>query len=227
MTTNTFLNQHSLALTLDAVSGAFFQQQTIPPAQREVVAHWLATRQGQPGAYRDLVAPTPQDYQGIQLFTGERVHTHAAIGHILGEEACRTLMLLNVPHPEVQQAMTRAYHIVAGFGEEIHHRGVFCCGKCTVAMWRNLSVSPIPDAEKRLDYGAHYLHTMRDGHGRWRIFPFYYTLLALSEIDLPAARAELSYAAPTCQKLLSHTPATTEPYATRRRAILERVLEKC
>ena len=40
-----------------------------------------------------------------------------------------------------------------------------------------------------------------DGRG-WRRFPFYYTLLALTEIDLPAARAELRWAAPAAERSL-------------------------
>jgi hypothetical protein len=32
---------------------------------------------------------------------------------------------------------------------------------------------------------------MRDGKGGWRTFPFWYTMLALSEIELPGAGAEI------------------------------------
>jgi hypothetical protein len=43
-----------------------------------------------------MFAPTPGDFDGgIRLFTGERISTGAATGHILGEEACRVLLLLD------------------------------------------------------------------------------------------------------------------------------------
>jgi hypothetical protein len=56
-----------------------------------------------------MFAPTSQDYaQGIRLFTGERISTRAATGHILGEEACRVILLLDVVAPEVDAAIARA-----------------------------------------------------------------------------------------------------------------------
>ncbi len=41
---------------------------------------------------------------------------------------------------------------------------------------------------------------MRDGKGKWKRFPFFYTLYALIEIDLPAAKEELRFAKGLCEK---------------------------
>ena len=66
----------------------------------------------------------------------------------------------------------------------------------------------------------------RLGTGRWRAFPFFYAVLALSEIDLPGARAELRYAAPVLERYLRR-PTTNETTSQRRHALAERALAKC
>jgi hypothetical protein len=66
----------------------------------------------------------------------------------------------------------------------------------------------------------------RTDDGRWRRFPFFYTVLALTEIHMLAAAEELRYAAPVCEKLLKQN-ATGDVYAERRRVLARRVLERC
>jgi hypothetical protein len=103
------LHTQSLARTLDAVEEALFFDETIPAAEARRVAAWLASRQGLAGAYAGMFAPTARDFgEGIRLFTGERITSGAATGHILGEEACRALRLLRVDSSEVGQALARA-----------------------------------------------------------------------------------------------------------------------
>lgn len=105
------LHTRSLGGTLDAVNEALFFGRRIPKADARRVATWIAGRQGLPGSYAGMFAPTPKDYtQGIRLFTGERISTRAATGHILGEEACRALLLLNVRSKDVSGALAEATH---------------------------------------------------------------------------------------------------------------------
>ncbi len=87
----------SLAETLDAVDDALFFGQKLTGPERKKVARWITEQRGKPGAYAGMFAPTSADRaSGIKLFTGEAVKSKAAIGHILGEEACRVLILLDV-----------------------------------------------------------------------------------------------------------------------------------
>ena len=72
--------------------------------------------------------------------------------------------------------------------------------------------------------GIRLLKKYRDGRGRWRRFPFYYTLLALSEAGGRVAAAEMRYAAPGLERLMRRR-AGGDRYALRRRAVAERVLE--
>jgi hypothetical protein len=62
------------------------------------------------------------------------------------------------------------------------------------------------------------LKEYRDGKGRWRRFPFYYTLLALGGIDMPAATRELKYAAPAVERALKSS--SRHPDITARRHLL-------
>ena len=221
------LNPDSLAETLHAVTDAFVDGVSIPPAERECVAVWIAGRQGQPRSYRGLPAPTHQDYLGARLYTGEALNSRASIGHIMGEEAARCLIQLDVPLPEVQQAIQRNTEIVTRFGlPDDSQCGYYCCGKCSLSFWRHLRVSAIADTEARIRKGLHVLSQCRAGNGRWRVFPYYYTLFTLLDINLPEATDELRYAAPGCERFVKHT-TKDDRIAQRRYAIAERVLARC
>ena len=133
------IDNESLAGTLDAVNDAFLHGTTIPKKSRLEVAEWIAARQGLPGAYAGLFAPTEKDFRkGIRLFTGEKLGTRAGIAHILGEEAARALILLGTPHSNERAALERASIGMVRRLQE-HERpesGRYCCGKCTCALWR-------------------------------------------------------------------------------------------
>ena len=68
--------------------------------------------------------------------------------------------------------------------------GLYCCGKCSVGLWRNLLAGGLNRQEERLRRGALHLRSMRVGEHRWRKFPFWYTVLALSEMDSAEATTE-------------------------------------
>ena len=70
-----------------------------------------------------------------------------------------------------------------------------------------------------------YLREHRDGRGRWRRFPFYYTLLALLEIPGRGATSEMRYAAPVLERMLTRA-GRADRFALRRRAVAERILTR-
>jgi len=103
------LDTRSLANTIDAVNDALFFGRRIPKNEARRVAIWLASRQGLSESYAGMFAPTSKDYaEGIRLFTGEQITSGAATGHILGEEACRVLLLLDVDIEKARVALGRA-----------------------------------------------------------------------------------------------------------------------
>jgi hypothetical protein len=65
----------------------------------------------------------------------------------------------------------------------------------------------------------------RDGKGRWGGFPFFYTVLMLSETDSPLAIQELKYAAPFCEKQLSQN-WSADPISKRRQEIISKALAR-
>ena len=223
------LHAQSLAATLDSLNEAMFFGKPLGKAVRQEAAGWIAGRIGQHGSYAGMPAPTGSDYaRPIHLFTGEAVSSGAATGHILGQEACRALILLRPPGKAAADALERATGRIIELIAESRDRkhGMFCCGKCSAAMWRHLAAGGLTLQEELLADGLRSLKTHRDGAGRWRRFPFHYTLLALSEIDLPAVTNELRYAAPHCERLVKRA-AAGDKFAQRRRVLAERVLARC
>jgi hypothetical protein len=221
------ISPDSLAETIDALNDAFFYRRHLSKAERERVAKWIADRQGKPGAYADMFAPTKLDYErGIVLFTGERLNTQAGTGHILGEESCRALILLDAHATGVREALKRASEGMIGrLRESQPAPGWYCCGRCTSSYWRHLAVGGLENCESELESGMKVLKRHRDGAGRWNRFPFYYTLLALSEIDIESATDEMKYAAAGLERVLRRTPKNK--IDRRRVDLAERVLEKC
>jgi hypothetical protein len=178
-----------------------------------------------------MIAPTPLDFKrGIRLFTGEKVVSGAAIGHILGEEASRALILLDGGMSVAREALKKSnkgmMRALMSCETPSRVRGFYCCGTCTAALWRHLAVGGLRQSKRRLSAGLKVLRKYRDGTGKWRRFPLYYTLLALSEIGRGVAIDELHYTAPLCERLLNRYRAKNK-IAERRRILLERILARC
>jgi hypothetical protein len=198
-----------------------------------------------------MFAPTELDYAfGTLTFTGEPVLSGAGTGHLLSEEACRALYLLGAPlheaHEswdaqdfqetlEIRKALSRArqgiFHRLEQSEAAGKEAGVYCCGMCSVALWRHLLASGEAQDTPRLQNGLAALRRYRDGAGRWKRFPFYYTLLALSETDLPAVRAEVAYAMPVIdramRRLAKADPEQLSRHERRRQLVMLQLLEKC
>jgi hypothetical protein len=224
------ITTQSLSLTVDAVNSAFFDGRALPKAERTRVARWIAGRQGLPGAYAGTFAGFPSERdKGIVLFTGERI-TSASARHILGEESCRALRLLDVREKPVVAALARATAGLMACLERAAadprntNAGLFCCGKCSVGVWRHLLAGGLDRREERLRLGVRHLRSVRDGQGEWRAFPFWYTVLALTDIEAPEARQELTYAAPHLERAASRNAGPTQT-ANRRHTLAVRALD--
>ncbi len=221
----------SLSDTVDAVNEAIASGPKISASARKAVARWIASRQGLPGAYANTFAGFESERQrGFRLFTGERVNS-ASARHILGEEACRALHQLDVHDQDIRHALSRATEGLlqclarAAANPRNTNSGIFCCEKCTVGLWRHLVVGGLDRHEERLRKGIQHLRSVRDGKGGWQTFPFWYAMLALSEIELPGAGAEIRYASAGLERAAGRSSATR--FGRRRQAIAERALTRC
>jgi len=225
------ISRTSLSQTVDAINAAHFDGRALTAAERGQVARWIAGRQGLPGSYGGTFAGFPSERsKGIVLFTGERIAS-ASARHILGEEASRALRLLRVRDRSVTRALDAAdeglMRCLARAAEDPNKRnpGLFCCGKCTVGLWRNLLAGGLDRREERLRRGALHLRSMRDGQHGWRKFPFWYTVLALGEMNNTEAKAQLKYAAPALERAAKR-PVPSPGYARRRHELATRTLNR-
>lgn len=225
------IHRNSLWRTIDAVNAALFDGGKPPATECKLAARFIADRQGLPGSYADTFAGFADERRrGIVVFTGERM-TSASARHILGEEACRALRALGVRDRVVQAALARADAGLTACLERAaqdprnDNPGRYCCGKCTVSLWRNLLSGGLDRREERLQRGVAHLRTLRSGDGEWRVFPFWYTVLALYEMEVSGAAKELAYAAPVLERAARRAPSAT-PTARRRHALAQRALAR-
>ncbi len=220
------LYKTSLAKTIDAINEALFFDKKIPASLKKEAVKWIAGRQGLPGSYAGkLFALTKKDFESdILLFTGEKIKSGAGKAHILGEETCRILTLLDPKNKALAKAQKGMEELLAGHLAGGHEFGTFCCVTCTCALWRNAAAGRLKNSKKLLDAGLKILKSNRDDKGRWGRFPFYYTLFTLSDIDSPKAKAELNYCQSACEKSLKRLLKKNDIISKRRRKIIERVI---
>jgi hypothetical protein len=224
------LNTNSLAGTIDNINERLFYNETIPDKEKEDTSFWIMEQRGKKGAYtKKMFTPTEDDFQeGIRLFTGEKVTSQAAISHILGEESIRALILMDIDKPEVKNAAMEAgeslKEIFKRNEREGQNMGMFCCGKCSCAYWRNILAGGIPDYDDKLKAGLALLKSYRKDNGQWRRFPYYNTVFTLNGINLPEAKEELAYASIRMDRLLKRP--VKNKYGERKKIIIKRALEK-
>lgn len=230
------MNTLTLTAAIEQINESRLFDRPLATARRREFAAFLASRQGLPGSYCGLFAPADGELaHGYRFFTGERINTDAGCRHILGEEALRALVLLDPTTKAGRAAIDRAAAAMSDRlrrseterGGGIRDRGMYCCMRCSVALWRVWSLGIMDDAADRLRCGMKLLRARRDGAGAWRGYPFHYTLSALLEAaQTSAARAELRYARPAIERRLDRAAnSTKDPYAARRRRLLERAMQ--
>jgi hypothetical protein len=169
---------------------------------------WLDTRQAIGKGYqRALCTPTDADKKdGARVFTGERLGTGAQTLHVLGEEAYRSYLLLS---KWTDSSLTLTVETMgAAMGERLdqHYNGRYCCGPCSVSVWRALIAGGYSKNEERLELAMKYLHSKRDASGRWGNLPFFYTVLTLSEMETPPPRTNFTIACQLAINCLNATP---------------------
>lgn len=220
----------SLIDFIDRAEETLFYRRNIPNRLMNSLPQVVAL-QGQPGSYAGMFALAPSDRnKEFRTFTGEAIKSNAARLHIAGEETCRILRLMGTAIPETAAAYHRAIENMSVRIFETDKNmgtktGIYCCGTCSCAFWRNLAAGSFDHQEERLGHGLQDLKQCRIGRGRWRRFPFYYTLLALSEIDHPAAHAEIAYALPLIERLVQ-CQDTASTFGRRREDLLARILSE-
>jgi len=222
------VNPKSLADTLNRIRWGRLRGEVFPKQAREEAASWIASRMSAPGSYRGLPAPTSSDYHTkLRLFTGETVGSHAGTGCKLGFEAAWALSVLQPTDPQTADAAAACrQRVIERYAQEQARRqGMYCCYSCSVAGWPALHATGSEEAARLLGAAMALLRADRSGRGRWARFPFWYTVLALADMPLPATAEELRYAAPALERALPSC-RKSDTIALRRRLLAQQVLER-
>ncbi|MDF1537323.1 MAG: hypothetical protein P1Q69_00240 [Candidatus Thorarchaeota archaeon] len=156
------------------------------------------------------------------LVTGEKLSTKLAVKNIGVVQDARLLSSLNAPdntdrfnHQKLDEWIKKqCFTRFCGAGE---------CRHSSMAYLRYLGTFGDDVSKARVDKFVRKLSEYRDGGGRWKGFPFYYTLLVLSELTNQDARTELQYAVPACQRAMKRI-GRKDPFAKIRQEILSNVL---
>jgi len=161
---------------------------------------WVLTRQGLHRSYFNLFMPTNQDLsKGVRLLTGERMLSDAGTRHVLGEETLRAVIIWKLGSSSAVKRALKGFNDLLEAGAK---SGRWCCYTCTTAFLRALAVAKPDKWEGILEKGLNRIKKARTADGRWHGFPFYYTLLTLSEMDTSYAQAELRHASKIAERLL-------------------------
>ena len=231
-----------LAETVARVNHARFFGETITQQQARAVDRLIVSRYAQdiPAAVRNAVKPNPR-WASIPksfnltvkerrakptTYTGEPL-ANASLRMVHSREAARALFICGAVLGRTAPEALSLCEAVRTTANSLKKQGspLFCCGPCTVSVWRLTGIGArVPD-DAALDHLLSALRTHRDEKGAWRRFPFFYTLLALLELDHRKAAAELKYAVPECErKRKGLEPGNV--IAARRIAVLDRVLSR-
>ena len=222
----------SLSETLDRVNRAYFYGELPEKKQRTEAVRMILSCAGAPHSYtgKTFGLTAADQRRRTHTFTGEGLTSPASRNHIHAEEACRCLIILTGSaersSPELQAASDALLGCMHSSESKGKLRGTYCCGPCTVSLWRDLAVGGLGGYAKNLNAGIAKLDTRRNDKGSWRSFPFFYTLSALAEVrELPNAKRALKYALPECEKRVGKLRPSNE-FSLRRRDLLLRVLEE-
>ena len=218
----------SLAFAVDRANEIIFSKQNISPEEKSQLAAYFLSKQLQTGPHAGLFAPTADDLaEGVHLFTGERLHTHLGPRNVLSAETVRTFRLLDLQAADFDGNVGKAQQKLT----DSCFAAQFCivgeCAHSAVGFMRLLASGIKHDSEARLRAHIKVITTQRDGKGRWKHFPFHYTLLALSEAGLSDAVEELRYAALAFEESMRKQGSLEPKYARRRQRLLDNVLAMC
>lgn len=223
------IDETSLHQTVMNAAGHLFFGGVFAPVERDELATWILAHQNRRRGFSFYPTAAERE-QGIRLLSGEKPRTVLAADNAVEMETLRLLALIQPNAPPVRRLFGMAERRLSG----VCYGSICATGECAHASISVLRYHTARGAERSAGLIARCLealHRDRAGEGRWRTFPFYYTLLWL--VELPdgldgRAHAELSYARERCERLLSRTKpgASGKPFDRVRDKILHDVLAR-
>jgi hypothetical protein len=218
----------SLAQTIDLLNDALFHAKPVSEREKQHAVEVILEHQLHSGPHAGLFAAQKADSRTeSHLFTGERLHTQLGPRNVISCETGRAILLLGLPIPHVAEVLERLQQRLTDECFATQYCQVGECAHSGIGFMRYLAVQDGREVEQRLVQHINTIAHSRDDKGKWKHIPFHYTLLALSEIDLPAAIDEMRYAAPALEKTMKRPGYVDAPFDQRRRELAERVLSIC
>jgi len=209
--------RESLARMIEEINVRLESGDAPSATERTEAVSRILGHQVEVGRNAGAFAPTGRDLAaGVRLWTGEVLRTTHAKWSLLTAEAARLVLLLGASDGAggASVARARSWLDASCFASRGCTAGE--CAHSLIGYLRLLATQgEEPDRMGRCLSGIRH---RRDGRGRWSGFPFYYTILALSESAIPAAAAELSYAQGACERV--GTPRARDPRIRDRRCRL-------
>ncbi len=211
------LHTDSLALTLWELEHIRLNSSKPDPQKIDEAIDWIIQRQKEPGRYGlGFAAPTEKDYISSRLPTGEKMHSRAGIAHLLGEEAFWALSKWRGPEKNsIRKGLIGMLGRARRF-RAASDRGSYCCTTCSLALWRALIASELPEGLPFVERGLTTMNISHDDKLGWRGFQFTYTVYALASLEHPLADRELKYAAGRIERAHRRIRKSEDPYGLRK-----------
>jgi hypothetical protein len=189
-----------LAQSINAISRALIEGKIYSENEKAEIAAFIFDHKNPVDGF--TFYPTDAErIKGIQLVTGEKAKTQLLANNALELEALRILSILTPRDSRLLQLHEKADQRL----QKLCFYDICITGECAAAsiiFLRYLTTLTQNDHSEKIHCGLSSLKQMRDGSGRWRKFPFFYTLLWLTELTWPEAIHELAYALPAYQPLI-------------------------
>ena len=188
------------------------------------LANWILAHQNR---YRGFIFyPSQSDREsGIRLFSGEKPKAKFLVDNVVELETLRILALLQPDAPEVLQVLQDANHRLF---QLCFANGCIVgeCAHASIAFLRYLIAHATNPSAPKFRRTLDILKQKRSGDGKWRGFPFFFTLLWLTELPDNLAEDELSYTFGYCDQLFATLRLTRDGTDLLRKKIVQRVLTR-
>ena len=217
------IEEKSFYGTVTNAAQVLFDGGSFNETEKTQLASWILDHQNR---YKGFIFyPSEQDREdGIRLFSGEKPRSKFLADNSVELEALRLLALIYPNHPEAhrifQDANERLLPLCFARGCIVGE-----CAHAGIAFRRYFMTFDGDESSEKNRQTLETLKQRRYGEGKWRDFPFYFTLLWLTELPDDLAQEELEYTRDYCREL-SRKLAGDEPFVDNRRNILMRVLDQ-
>lgn len=219
------IDEESLYKTVFNTAEALFNGGSLNETEKAKLSSWILGRQNRWKGF--IFYPSEQEREtGIRLFSGEKPRTKFLADNLVELDTLRLLALIQPEEPKVrsifQEANERLFPLCFANGCVVGE-----CAHASIAFRRYFMAYDPEAAREKNRPTLETLKQRRDGEGRWRGFPFYFTLLWLSELPGDTACDELSYTRNCIDKLANRSLASKKnPVSWKTEEIRKNLLRK-